>query len=65
MTVVKKTKKLRGNRKKVSENLRDKRKVVTLHPLFGVTAVVWAEVLSKSMLRWNDKQFLILYKKWI
>ena len=33
--------------------------------LFGVTAVVWAEVLSKSMLRWNDKQFLILYKKWI
>ena len=40
-------------------------KVVTLHPLFGVTAVVWAEVLSKSMLRWNDKQFLILYKKWI
>ena len=40
-------------------------KVVTLHPLFGVTAVVRAEVLSKSMLRWNDKQFLILYKKWI
>ena len=40
-------------------------KVVTLHPLFGVTAVVWAEVLSKSMLRWNDKQFLLLYKKWI
>lgn len=56
---------LREKRKKVTENLRDTRKVVTLHPLFGVTAVVWAEVLSKSMLRWNDKQFLILYKKWI
>ena len=40
-------------------------KVVTLHPLFGVTAVVWAEELSQSMLRRNDKQFLILYKKWI
>ena len=34
MTVVKKTKKLRGNRKKVSENLRDKRKSRNFAPAF-------------------------------
>ena len=31
--------------RKMVENLRDRRKSVTLHPLFGVTAVVWAEEL--------------------
>ena len=34
MTVVKKTKKLGGNRKKVSENLRDKRKSRNFAPAF-------------------------------
>ncbi len=46
--------------KKVSENLQHIRKSVTLHPLFGVTAG-WAEVLP-VMLRWNDKQYLIIKK---
>ena len=49
--------------RKVSENLRDTRKSSNFAPAFGVTAVVWAEVLSKSMLRWNDKQFLIFIQK--
>ena len=34
MTVVKKTKKLQGNRKKVSENLRDTRKSRNFAPAF-------------------------------
>ena len=65
ISLVKKIKKMGKKRRNPLKICEIREKVVTLHPLFGVTAVVWAEVLSKSMLRWNDKQFLILYKKWI
>ena len=59
MTVVKKTKKLRGNRKKVSENLRDTRKSRNFAPAFRRNR--WHGLTSgSSMLRWNDKQYLII-----
>ena len=41
------------------ENLQDRRKCRTFAPLFGVTAVVRTEEWFETMLRRNDKQFLI------
>ena len=45
VSLVKKTKKEGEKEKKPTENLRDTRKSSNFAPLFGVTAVVWAEVL--------------------
>ncbi len=50
---------------KLSENLRDKGKSRNFAPAFRRNRCCQGRSVAKSMLRRNDKQFLILYKKWI
>ncbi len=48
---------------KLSENLRDKGKSRNFAPAFRRNRCCQGRSVAKSMLRRNDKQFLILYKK--
>jgi len=56
---------LREKEKKLAENLRDTRKSRNFASAFRRNRCCLGRSVAKSMLRRNDKQFLILYKKWI